>query len=107
MRGPGRTLWDELALHYQAGVDTVRAMRHAWSALRGKIDDERFTKTEQFLSIQEREARWWRDAVLQYFVTFSHQPLPIGVERPAHSLSYYLGLRCPRDEHKPRCEAIP
>ncbi len=103
----GRTLWDELALHYQAGVDTVRAMRHAWSALRGKIDHERFTETEHFLSIQEREARWWRDAVLQYFATFSHQPLPIGVERPAHSLSYYLALRCPRDEHKPRCEAIP
>ena len=82
-------------------------MQRAWSSLSGRIDGERFTETEQFLSIQEREARWWRDAVLQYFATFSHQPLPIGVERPAHSLSYYLGLRCPRDEHKPRCEAIP
>jgi alpha-glucuronidase len=103
----GRTLWDELALHYQAGVDTVRAMQRGWSSLRGKIDDERFAETEQFLSIQEREARWWRDAVLQYFATFSHLPLPTGVEPPAHSLSYYMALRCPRDEHKPRCEAIP
>jgi alpha-glucuronidase len=103
----GRTLWDELALHYQAGVDTVRAMQGAWSGLRGKVDDERFTETERFLAIQEREARWWRDAVLEYFATFSHLPLPPGVEPPAHSLSYYMALRCPRDEHKPRCDAIP
>ena len=26
----GRTLWDELALHYHAGVDTVRAMQQRW-----------------------------------------------------------------------------
>lgn len=102
----GRTVWDELALHYQAGVDTVRAMQRAWSSLRGKIDHERFTETEQFLAIQEREARWWRDAVVQYFATFSHLPLPVGVEPPAHALSYYMALRCPRDQRKPRCEAI-
>jgi len=103
----GRTLWDELALRYQAGVDTVRAMQRAWSGLRGKIDEERFTETERFLAIQEREARWWRDAVLQYFATFSHLPLPAGVEPPAHNLSYYMAVRCPSDEHKPRCDAIP
>ena len=103
----GRTLWDELALHYQAGVDTVRAMQREWHSLRGKIDETRFAETDRFLSIQEREARWWRDAVLQYFQTFSHLPLPSGVEPPAHSLSYYMAIRCPSDEHKPRCDAIP
>ncbi|HEY2376394.1 MAG TPA: alpha-glucuronidase family glycosyl hydrolase [Gemmatimonadaceae bacterium] len=103
----GRTLWDELALHYQAGVDTVRAMEREWRSLDGKIDEERFNQTRDFLGIQEREARWWRDAVLQYFQTFSHLPLPSGVEPPAHTLSYYMAIRCPRDEHKPRCDAIP
>jgi alpha-glucuronidase len=103
----GRTLWDELAVHYQAGVDTVRAMEREWSTVKGRIDDERFKETERFLSLQEREARWWRDAVLQYFQTFSRLPLPTGVEPPAHPLTYYMGLRCPRDEHKPRCDAIP
>ena len=103
----GRTLWDELAMHYQAGVDTVRAMQRTWGSLKGKIDDERFAETARFLAVQEREARWWRDAVLQYFATFSHLPLPAGVEPPAHPLSYYMALRCPRDEHKPRCDAIP
>jgi len=103
----GRTLWDELALHYQAGVDTVRAMQREWNSIRGSIDEQRFTQTHDYLAIQEREARWWRDAVLQYFQTFSHLPLPAGVEPPAHSLSYYMAIRCPRDEHKPRCDGIP
>src|SRR5205823_8053759 len=103
----GRTLWDELALHYEAGVDTVRAMQRAWRSVRGKIDEERFAETERFLAIQEREARWWRDAVLQYFGSFSHLPLPNGVELPAHPLNYYMAIRCPRDQHKPRCDTIP
>ena len=103
----GRTLWDELALHYQAGVDTVRAMQREWRSLRGRIDAQRFAETAEFLSIQEREARWWRDAVLQYFQTVSHLPLPSGVEPPAHTLSYYMAIRCPKDEHKPRCDEIP
>jgi alpha-glucuronidase len=103
----GRTLWDELALHYQAGVDSVRAMQREWSSLRDKIDNERFTETQSFLSIQEQEAEWWRNAVLEYLQTFSHLPLPRGVEPPAHPLSYYMAIPCPRDEHKPRCDAIP
>jgi alpha-glucuronidase len=103
----GRTLWDELALHYQAGVDSVRAMQHAWRSVRAAIDNARFDETERFLSIQEREARWWRDAVLAYFGTFSHLPLPAGVEAPAHSLAFYMSIRCPSDQHKPRCDDIP
>ena len=35
----GRTLWDELALRYQQGVDEVRGMQRDWATLRGKIDD--------------------------------------------------------------------
>ncbi|HEX4684657.1 MAG TPA: alpha-glucuronidase family glycosyl hydrolase [Gemmatimonadaceae bacterium] len=103
----GRTLWDELALHYQAGVDTVRSMQRQWASVRGAIDAQRFDEVQAFLAIQEREARWWRDASLQYFTTLSHLPLPAGVEPPSHDLKYYMAVRCPRDEHKPRCEAIP
>ncbi|HXT15382.1 MAG TPA: alpha-glucuronidase family glycosyl hydrolase [Gemmatimonadaceae bacterium] len=103
----GRTLWDELALHYQAGVDTVRSMGRQWNALDGRIDDRRFAETQRDLSIQEREARWWRDAVLQYFGTFSHLPLPTGVEPPAHDLKYYMAVPCPKDPRKPRCDEVP
>jgi alpha-glucuronidase len=103
----GRTLWDELAAHYQSGVDTVRAMRGQWQSVRTSIDAPRFAEVDSFLEIQEREARWWRDAALLYFASFSHMPLPAGVEAPAHSLEYYMGLRCPADPRKPRCPDVP
>jgi alpha-glucuronidase len=102
-----RTLWDELAYRYNAGVDTVRAMQRAWDTLRPSIDDERFRAVQADLAIQEREARWWRDASTQYFQTFSRRPLPPGAEPPAHPLAYYERIRCPADRNKPRCDTIP
>jgi alpha-glucuronidase len=102
----GRTLWDELALRYQAGVDTVRAMRRTWAGLDGRIDADRFQRVSNLLAIQEAEARWWRDASLQYFRQFARRPLPAGVEPPAHPLDFYTSLRCPADRTRPRCPEI-
>ncbi len=85
----GRTLWDELAIHYQRGVSQVRAARGQWDALAGVIDQERHADVAKRLAIQERDAVWWRDAVLLYFQTFSHRPLPQGVEAPARTLEEY------------------
>ena len=85
----GRTLWDELALHYQSGVDWVRATRVTWAKLSSAIDPERHAAIAQKLAIQERDAVWWRDACLLYFQTFSKRPLPSGVEQPAHALTDY------------------
>jgi alpha-glucuronidase len=86
----GRTLWDELALHYQRGVDWVRAARQSWDELGGAIDAERREAVAQKLSIQERDAAWWRDACLLYFQTFSRRPLPPGVEPPRRTLREYM-----------------
>ena len=85
----GRLLWNELALHYQSGVDWVRAARAMWAAHADAIDPERHAAIAQKLAIQERDAVWWRDACLVYFQTFSKQPLPGGVEPPAKSLEEY------------------
>jgi alpha-glucuronidase len=85
----GRTLWDELALHYERGVDWVRSARRQWDALAGAIDPERHADVARRLAIQERDAAWWRDAVLLYFQTFSQRPLPDGVERPERTLEEY------------------
>ncbi len=85
----GRTLWDELALHYQRGVDWVRSARRDWAALSGVIDALRHAEVAKKLLIQERDAAWWRDAVLLYFQTFSKRPLPAGVEKPQHTLEEY------------------
>ncbi len=89
----GQTLWDELCLHYQQGGDAVAHWQTRWDALRGLIDDERFTHVQALLARQEREARSWRDACLLYFQTFSHRPLPEGVGPPAHTLQYYKDLQ--------------
>jgi alpha-glucuronidase len=102
----GRTLWEELARHYQAGVDSVRSMRRAWETVKPAIDAERFGETQDFLRIQEREAMWWRDAVMQYFQTFSKLPIPSYLEQPQHPLSFYRALRCPPNRNKPRCDAV-
>ena len=85
----GRTMWDELALHYQRGVDWVRTARRDWDRLAAKIDPERHAAVARKLAIQERDAVWWRDACLLYFQTFSKRPLPAGVEKPAHTLDEY------------------
>ncbi len=89
----GRTLWDDLALHYQAGVDAVRRMEADWRSVDGLVDRERHAQVSAFLAIQEKEARWWRDACLLYFQTFSKRPLPAGVEPPERDLAYYVAIK--------------
>ena len=85
----GRTLWNELALHYQRGVDWVRSTRATWSRLAPAIDQERHSAISKKLVIQERDAIWWRDASLLYFQTFAKRPLPTGVEPAAKPLAEY------------------
>ena len=102
----GRTLWEDLLGHYQAGVDTVRWMQRTWDGLEARVDADRFRRVQDFLRIQEAEARWWRDASVLYWQSFSHLPLPPGYEAPAHSLDWYRQLRCPPNPRKPRCDAV-
>ncbi len=85
----GRSLWDELAFHYQRGVDWVRSTRSTWAKLGGAIDPERHAAISRKLAIQERDAIWWRDASLLYFQTFAKRPLPGGVEPAAKTLADY------------------
>jgi alpha-glucuronidase len=88
----GRTLWDELCLRYQQGVDEVRGLRRDWDSLKGRIDEERFTHVAQRLARQEKEAINWRDACLLYFQQFSKRPLPAGVEPAGHPLEHYTRI---------------
>ena len=82
----GRTMWDELCLHYQSGVDWTRKARKDWQALSGSIDPQRHAAIAAKLAIQERDAIGWRDACLLYFQTFSKRPFPAGVEKPQQTL---------------------
>src|SRR5262249_7725120 len=91
----GRTLWDELVIHYTHGVQTVADMRKTWAGLAAYIDPERYAQASVFLAIQENEAKWWRDASIAYFQTFSKRPLPPGYQPPEHDLQYYESLCFP------------
>ena len=89
----GKSLWNELCYKYNIGVDSVRWMQKTWNGLSGLIDKERHHQVKMLLTVQEKEAVWWRDACLSYFQTFSKMPIPPGYEQPAHSLDYYKTLR--------------
>jgi alpha-glucuronidase len=91
----GRILWDELVHRYTRGVDAVRDMRMTWDAAAPFVDAERHAQVAAFLRIQEKEARWWRDACLAYFQTFAKRPIPRGYAPPEHSLQYYKELEFP------------
>jgi alpha-glucuronidase len=88
----GRTLWDELCYKYNGGVAMVRQMQQAWDDLAEFVDQARFEHVKALLRIQEKEARWWRDACLLYFQTFSQMPIPLEYEQPAESFAYYQQL---------------
>ncbi len=102
----GRSIWNELVYRYSAGVDSVQTMRNQWPMVMGRIDNKRYNDVAGFLQIQHYEARWWRDACLQYFMSVNKHTMPTGYSPPAQSLSYYMGLTCPSDATKPRCPAI-
>lgn len=89
----GNTLWDEMALRYQRGVEGARWMENQWKQLEGKIDTERYQHIASFLRIQVEEAIWWRDSCLLYFQQYSGMPLPSGVEPSHHDLEYYLNFK--------------
>ena len=89
----GRTLWDELCLRYQQGVNEVRTLQRDWDSLKGRLDAERFTHVQERLARQEKEAVNWRDSCLLYFQQFSKRPLPAGVEAAAHPLEHYQSIR--------------
>ena len=95
----GRTLWQELVLHYDRGVGEVGELQSIWSGLETYVDTERFAKTSALLAVQRREAQWWRDACIAYFQSIAKRPLPKGVRPPAHDLAYYEAIETPYAPH--------
>lgn len=89
----GNTLWNELCHKYYQGLEEVRLMQQTWNTLQNKTDREQFEHVKMLLAIQEKEAVWWRDACVQYFASFSKQPIPAGLEKPEHPLEYYKSIR--------------
>lgn len=91
----GHTLWDGITLKYQKGVDEVQTMIATWNKMDKFVDENRMKEVQMLLNIQNKEAKWWRDACLLYFQQFSGKELPKGVEKPTKSLEYFEALKFP------------
>jgi alpha-glucuronidase len=91
----GRTLWEELVARYDAGVAGVDRMATDWTSLAPAIDPERHAAVAADLAIQQKEARWWRDASLAYWQSVSGLALPTGTAPPAEPLESYKARRFP------------
>lgn len=91
----GRSLWDELCFFYYKGVADVKDIQEQWQQLEKYIDKERFMQVKMLLTIQVKEAIWWRNACLLYFQTFSNMQIPAEYEQPSNTLDYYKSLNFP------------
>lgn len=72
----GRTLWDELCLHYDRGCRQALENLQLWESLRIYVDKDIWESVRNTLATQEEDARWWRDACIQYFKEFSGMDIP-------------------------------
>jgi len=88
----GRTLWNEIVQRYCEGVKSIQRLQSTWAALAGRIDTERHEETRAFLAVQEKEAKWWRDASVLYFQRFSKRPIEDTCGPPAESLEHYMSI---------------
>lgn len=104
----GCTMWDELCLHYQRGVDAARGFRDTWKDMSPYVDAERHASVAHRFDIQASDAVWWKDACLEYFRTFSHMKYPAGVEKPRFSLKKLKKVKLPIDNYTcPSADMLP
>ena len=95
----GRTLWDEICFRYDRGVKTARSYLSVWDDMKPYVDAERWEAVRAKLEIQESDARWWRDACVQYFGEFSGMPVPAYVEQPERSLDELKAIKLDMKHH--------
>jgi len=88
----GRTTWEELVHRYDLGVEQSARMQRDWSSLGQYVDQARFHSVQNALAVQHRDAIWWRDASLAYFMSVSGKSLPTGSPPPAHPLEAYKAI---------------
>jgi alpha-glucuronidase len=89
----GRTLWDEICIHYETGLTQVRDYQKIWDRSEPYLDKERFVQVQHLLREQYRNAQIWKDGCLLYFQQFSKRPIPYDIERPAYNLDILIKSR--------------
>ncbi len=95
----GRTLWDEICHRYDRGILKVREYQKTWDEAKPYVDAERWEVVRAKLEIQESDARWWRDACVQYFGEFSGMPVPSDVQQPERPLEELKKIKLDMKHH--------
>lgn len=95
----GRTLWDEICHRYDRGIKAVRDYQIIWDNAKPYVDEGRWEEVRDKLVIQESDARWWRDACVQYFGEFSGMPIPPDVEQPQRPLEELKKIKLDMKHH--------
>lgn len=91
----GRTLWQELCEAYNRGVAKADGFIDTWNMAEPYVDADTFAHVAAKLRTQARDARWWRDACLQYFAQFSRMPLPEDMEQPIAPIDSLMRVQLP------------
>ena len=91
----GHTVWEELVAEYDAGVRQVDLMAETWAKLSGTIDPQRHRAVTENLAIQQREARWWRNASIAYWQSINNLPMPEGRAAPPETIEAYRNRNFP------------
>ena len=106
----GRTLWEEICLHYDRGIREVEGFQKTWKRVKPYVSRTLWEEADVKLDIQKHDAEWWRDACVGYFQRQSHCPLPDDVRvpgRPIDSLVFRtvesdrLGMPLHDAHHRP------
>lgn len=102
----GRTLWDELCLHYERGVLAAEKYRRRWQEAAPYIEPALHADVAERLRTQAADARWWKDACLQYFREFSRLPYPAGVTPPTRPLDELKKITLPITNYESPAPAL-
>ena len=86
----GRSLWDELCIHYDGGVQQIRQFQKIWDQAERYVDHDRFVDVQKRLRDQSLNALEWKDGCLLYFQKFSRKPIPFNLERPMYNLDFLI-----------------
>ena len=99
--GHSQNLWQRLCWHYDRGVREAEYALGVWQKMKPYVDNLRYERQLQRFRQQAMDARWWRDACMLYFATFSRQPLPADSPAPTHTLDSLMRFHLPISNYEP------
>jgi alpha-glucuronidase len=67
----GLTLWQNISMHYEKGVQAVERYNATWQQMRQYVDEQRFSEVAARLAHQLENAREWRDHCTGYFKKYA------------------------------------